>query len=155
MAVVASGIVAFYPPFVYYSGVLMTEGMFLVTAVWALANTVILAEEPTGWRWGLWGLAVGLTVLLRQVFMPMAGLLLLYVLWKSSWRVHWRGLALAGGSEDVRKHEVRLAAPIRSHKGGPLARIEPTALVHIGPEGFSLLGAHHENVRQHAVPRWG
>ena len=97
MALAAAGITALYPFFVYYSGVLMTEGVYLLTATWALVATVALAEEQTGWRWGVWGLAVGLTVLLRQVFVPLAGLLLLYVLWKSGWRVRWRDLALAGG----------------------------------------------------------
>lgn len=97
VALAAAGLTAFYPPFVYYAGVLMTEGVYLLVAAWALAMTAALAQAPSGRRWALWGLAVGLAILLRQVFLPMAALLGLYVLWQRKARVPVGHLALAGG----------------------------------------------------------
>jgi 4-amino-4-deoxy-L-arabinose transferase-like glycosyltransferase len=96
VALVAAAITAGYAYFVYYSATLMTEGLYLMTVVWSLALTLDLAEQPTGRRWAAWGLAVGLAILLRQVFMPMAGLYLLYVLWKAGRRVQVRHVLVAG-----------------------------------------------------------
>jgi hypothetical protein len=62
-----------------------------------LTATLDLAEEPTARRWAVGGLAVSLTSLLRQVFMPMAALFFLYVLWRARLRVKIRDVALAGG----------------------------------------------------------
>ena len=97
VALVAAGITAGYAYFAYYSATLLTDGLYLVTVVWALALTLDLANRPTVRRWAAWGLAVGLASLLRQVFMPMAGLLFLYVLWKAGRRVRLRDVAVAGG----------------------------------------------------------
>lgn len=87
IALVAAGITAFYAYFIYFSATLMTDGPYLVTVTWALILTLDLAERPTLIRWTLWGLAVGLTILLRQVFMPIVLLLLLFIIWKTARRV--------------------------------------------------------------------
>jgi 4-amino-4-deoxy-L-arabinose transferase-like glycosyltransferase len=97
VALVAAGITAGYAYFVYYSATLMTEGLYLVTVVWSLSATLDLAREPTARRWAGWGLAAALASLLRQVYLPMAGLLFAYVLWKRRGRVRVREVALAGG----------------------------------------------------------
>ncbi len=96
VALVAAAITAGYAYFVFYSATLMTEGLYLVLVAWALSLTLDLAEEPSARRWAVWGLAVGLTSLLRQVFMPMAALLFLYVVWKARRRVKIGHVALAG-----------------------------------------------------------
>jgi len=97
VALVAAGITAAYAYFVYFSATIMTEGLYLVMVVWALTATLTLADHPSGRRWALWGLVMGLTTLMRQVFMPMAGLMFLYVLWRAGRRVRIRDVMLAGG----------------------------------------------------------
>jgi 4-amino-4-deoxy-L-arabinose transferase-like glycosyltransferase len=93
----SAGITAGYAYFVYYSAVLMTEGLYLVLVVWALTTTLELADRPTVRRWAVWGLAVGLAILIRQVFLPMAGLLFVYVAWRTRGRVRWLGVLAAAG----------------------------------------------------------
>jgi 4-amino-4-deoxy-L-arabinose transferase-like glycosyltransferase len=95
VALVAAGITAFYAYFIYFSATLMTDGPYLVTVAWALVLTLDLAEQPTAKRWGLWGLAVGLAILLRQVFMPIAGLLFVYIVWTAWRRVNWKHVGIA------------------------------------------------------------
>jgi len=97
VALVAAAITAGYAYFVFYSATLMTEGFYLVTVVWALSLTLDLAEAPSAPRWASWGLAVSLASLLRQVFMPLAALLFLYILWQARRRVKIGHVALAGG----------------------------------------------------------
>lgn len=95
VALVSAAVTAVYAYFVYYSATLMTEGLYLLAIAWSLLLTLDLAEAPTVRRWGLWGLAVGLAILLRQVFMPMAGLLALYVVWRARGRVRLAHLVAA------------------------------------------------------------
>lgn len=97
VALVAAGITAGYAYFVYYSATLMTEGLYLLTVAWALVATLDLADAPTLRRWVGWALAVSLATLQRQVFMPMAGLLCLYVLWRAWRRVQVRDVLVAAG----------------------------------------------------------
>ena len=97
VALVAAGITAFYAYFIYFSATLMTDGPYLVTLAWALILTLDLADQPTRWRWAMWGLAVGLAILLRQVVLPVAGLLFVYILWKAWRRVQWRHILVAAG----------------------------------------------------------
>jgi 4-amino-4-deoxy-L-arabinose transferase-like glycosyltransferase len=97
VALVAAAITAGYAYFVYYSATLMTEGLYLLAVAGSLNATLDLADRPTARRWVAWGLAVALATLFRQVFMPMAVLLFLYVLWKARRRVKIGHVALAGG----------------------------------------------------------
>ncbi len=97
VALVAAAITASYAYFVFYSATLMTEGFYLVTVVWALSLTLDLAKAPSAPRWASWGLAVSLASLLRQVFMPLAALLFLYILWQARRRVKISHVVLAGG----------------------------------------------------------
>ena len=50
VALVAAAITAGYAYFVYYSAVLMTEGLYLLTVVLSLSATLELADRP--WSWG-------------------------------------------------------------------------------------------------------
>jgi hypothetical protein len=95
-ALVAAGITAVYAYFVLYSASLQSEGIYLVLVAWALLLTVKLAEGPTWQRWLAWGLAVTLASLFRQVFMPIAAVLFLYIVFKAGRRVRVVHVALAG-----------------------------------------------------------
>ena len=95
-ALVAAGIAAVYAYFVLYSASLQSEGIYLVLVAWALLVTVKLAEGPTWQRWLAWGLAVTLASLFRQVFMPIAVVLFLYIVFKAGRRVRVAHVALAG-----------------------------------------------------------
>ncbi len=95
MALAAAGITAFYAYFIYFSATLMTDGPYLVTVAWSILLTLDLAEQPSGRQWVLWGLAVGLSTVLRQVYMPIAGLLFLYIVWKARRRVNLLHVAAA------------------------------------------------------------
>ena len=95
VALAAAAITAGYAYFVYYSATLMTEGLYLAAVVWSLSLTLDLAARPSLRRWAAWGLAAGLTTLLRQVFMPMAVLLFLFVLFKAGRRVRLAHVAAA------------------------------------------------------------
>ena len=97
VALLAAGITAFYSYFIYFSATLMTDGPYLVTLAWVLILTLDLADQPTRWRWAMWGLAVGLAILLRQVVLPVAGLLFVYIVWKAWRRVQWRHILVAAG----------------------------------------------------------
>jgi 4-amino-4-deoxy-L-arabinose transferase-like glycosyltransferase len=81
--IIAAAVSAVYTYFVYYSATLMTEGLYLLAVAWALVLTVDLSIQPSMARWALWGLAVGLASLLRQVFMPIALLLFAYAVWRT------------------------------------------------------------------------
>lgn len=95
VALVAAGIAAVYAYFVFFGAVLMTEGLYLIGIAWALDLTLLLARQPTARRWATWGFVVALTCLLRQVFMPIAVLLFLYVLWRARRAVRVGHVALA------------------------------------------------------------
>lgn len=92
----AAAITAGYAYFIYYSATLMTEGLYLMAVVMALLLTLNLAEQPTLRRWLGWGLAMGLAILMRQVFMPIAALFLVYVLFRIGRRVRLFHVLAAG-----------------------------------------------------------
>jgi 4-amino-4-deoxy-L-arabinose transferase-like glycosyltransferase len=96
VALVAAAITAGYAYFVFFSATLMTEAFYLPAIVWVLLLTHELAEQPTAKLWAVWGLAVSLTCLLRQVFMPITALLFLYILLKARRQVKISHVALAG-----------------------------------------------------------
>jgi 4-amino-4-deoxy-L-arabinose transferase-like glycosyltransferase len=97
VALVAAAITAGYAYFVYYSATLMTEGLYLVAVAASLSLTFDLVEQPSLRRWAAWGLVVALASLLRQVYMPMAFLIFLYVLWQGRRRVRPGHVAAAVG----------------------------------------------------------
>ena len=84
---------AFYIYFFYYAGALMTETFYIIGILWTLDCALRLAasrrkgEEdliPAKVQWRLWlelGIAIGITVLLRQVFLLFIPLLYLWLWW--------------------------------------------------------------------------
>jgi hypothetical protein len=85
---------AVYIYFFYYAGGLLTETYYILGILWTLdvalrltADRHTFAPDKTpigaqGWRlWLEFGLAIGVTVLLRQVFLLFAPFLLLWVWW--------------------------------------------------------------------------
>ncbi len=105
---------AIYLYFVYYAGGLLTETFYFVGILWTLDAALRIASTEAGqarrWQWLELGLAIGLTVLLRQVFVLFVPLLFLWLWWNvpaqrsaSSWSATARarlsilpGLLVAG-----------------------------------------------------------
>lgn len=81
----AALLAAVYAYFVYYGGALMTEPFYILAILWVLDISIRLVsangvEKRTG-NWLLVGVAMGLTVLLRQVFLIMIPFILLWLAW--------------------------------------------------------------------------
>lgn len=73
VGLVAAGISAVYIYFVYYGAALMTEPFYITAILWSLLLAMQLAESDSRGRdikLGLWlGIAIGITIVLRQVFL--------------------------------------------------------------------------------------
>jgi hypothetical protein len=87
---VAAAISAVYVYFFYYAGGLLTESFYLVGILWTFDVTFRIldrshaAEQSGRAPWRLWlelGLALGVTGLLRQVFLLFAPFLFLWLWW--------------------------------------------------------------------------
>jgi 4-amino-4-deoxy-L-arabinose transferase-like glycosyltransferase len=81
-AALFSGVYAY---FVYYSGSLITESFFVLATLWVLDLAMSLVTPKHGnsesrWQWIALGCAVGVAVLLRQVFLLFIPLLLGWLL---------------------------------------------------------------------------
>jgi hypothetical protein len=93
VGLVSAALSAIYIYFVYYAGALMTETFYITGILWTLDCALRLLEQgkrgegSTGAShsgWGLWlelGLAIGVTVLLRQLFLLFVPFLLLWLWW--------------------------------------------------------------------------
>jgi hypothetical protein len=87
--VVAAAISAFYAYFVFYGGALMTESFYIAAILWALDIATAMTDEsnrPPGaiepLSWAKLGLACAVAVLLRQVFLLLVPVILLWVAWR-------------------------------------------------------------------------
>jgi len=86
---VAAALSAVYIYFFYYAGGLLTEGFYLVGILWTFDTALRILEahrtnEQTRIPWRLWlelGLAIGVTGLLRQVFLLFGPFLYLWLWW--------------------------------------------------------------------------
>lgn len=88
VGLVASGIMACYAYFIYYAATLMTENFYIIGILWVLDLAGQLGHaghrSPAILRRGLLlGLALGMTILLRQVFLLFIPVLFLWLLWRS------------------------------------------------------------------------
>lgn len=90
---VSAALSALYAYFIYYSGSLMTEAFYVTAILWALDIALALAHGASARSgikkfipWILLGLAFGAAVLLRQVFLPLVPLILLWLAWKLHYR---------------------------------------------------------------------
>ncbi len=83
IGLVAAAIGAVYIYLFYYSAALITEGFYICGILWTLDLTIQIARSPeTKMRhWLLLGVAIGLTVLLRQLFLLFVPFLLLWLWW--------------------------------------------------------------------------
>lgn len=87
VGLVAASISAVYIYFFYYAGALITETFYIIGILWILDCTfrlIAAARGDSGIRWRLWlelGLAMGVTVLLRQVFLLFLPFLFLWLWW--------------------------------------------------------------------------
>lgn len=87
-ALLAAAWSAVYGYLAYYAGALMTESFYIVGLLWVLDCTLRLAPgappptAPAWWRWAELGIALGVTALLRQVFLPCVPVLLGWLYWQ-------------------------------------------------------------------------
>lgn len=106
---IAGVLSAVYIYFFYYAGALITETFYITCILWTFDASLRLPSkkgEPAGWlAWLELGLAIGMTVLLRQVFLLFVPFLFLWIWWNdratenAKWKqtLHWsavRGLLL-------------------------------------------------------------
>lgn len=83
VGIIAAGIIAFYIYFIYYSGALMTEPFYTTAILYSLLVAIQLSENKskhTDIKLGIFlGIALGITVLLRQVFLLFIPFLFLWI----------------------------------------------------------------------------
>ena len=87
VGLVAAGLTAVYAYFIYYAATLMTESFYIIGILWTLdlATELGKQEQTTSHavRKTLFlGLALGITVLLRQVFLLFMPILFAWLLWQ-------------------------------------------------------------------------
>lgn len=103
VGLIAAGVNALYTYFIYYAATLMTEPFYITGLLVVLLLATRLADEENN-RKTLWlaaglGLSLGMTVLLRQLFLLVVPFIFLWLWWahyrkKSSWPVGSTLLAL-------------------------------------------------------------
>jgi hypothetical protein len=88
VGLVAAALAAIYIYFIYYAGNLMTETFYITAILWSMdvsGQLVLISEKKplaTILRYGLLlGLALSMTVLLRQVFLLFIPILSVWLLW--------------------------------------------------------------------------
>lgn len=83
IALLAAAIGAVYIYFFYYTGSLITEGFYITGILWVFDTAVAITQTATpGTRqWAMLGIALGVTILLRQLFLLFLPFLLLWLWW--------------------------------------------------------------------------
>ena len=101
----AAIITAGYLYFIYYAGALMTETFYIIGILWCLDLALSIGQSETGGsprHWIMLGLALGITLLLRQVFMLFTPFLFGWLLWQikphgaRGWRRIVQNVAVCG-----------------------------------------------------------
>lgn len=97
IGLIAAAIVAIYAYFFYYAASLITEGFYIVAILWSfdLALQISQSDEPQIRHWLLLGLALGVAVLLRQLFLLFIPFSLFWLWWAA--RPNFRYLLLPLG----------------------------------------------------------
>lgn len=100
VALIAAAWSACYGYFVYYGAALLTETFYITALLWTFDLTLGLANslkfgKPIQFKrtWLLLGLAIGIAILLRQLFMFFVPFLLLWLAWAArpvgmTWKAH-------------------------------------------------------------------
>lgn len=122
---IAAAWTALYGYFIYYAAALMTEAFYVVSILWTLDAVLRLtdsfgaAQQPRTVvvRWLELGLAIGVTILLRQVFLLVVPFLFAWLLWA---RVDHDGPS---------NHPRLLRAAVRVAGGGLVAGAVVAALI--------------------------
>lgn len=99
VGLVAAALMAVYIYFVYYAAALMTETFYITGVLWTLDLAGQLGRHPdsvetpkrASLQWIWLGLALGVTILLRQVFLLFVPILFAWLLWQS---YRYRGRSL-------------------------------------------------------------
>ncbi|MCA9916328.1 MAG: hypothetical protein KC445_00170 [Anaerolineales bacterium] len=83
IALLAAAIGAVYIYFFYYTGSLITEGFYITGILWTFDTAVSITQTQTvrTKQWAVFGLAMGITVLLRQLFLLFLPFLVLWLWW--------------------------------------------------------------------------
>lgn len=163
VGVLAAGFSAIYIYFFYYAGGLLTESFYFVGILWTLDVAMrVAAQRDRPLRWRLWvelGLAIGVTGLLRQVFLLVVPFLFLWIWWslsapaasaRRSIRQFLRSDVLLGMASTVAV-VVLLIAPwtIRNYRAfGAFTPLNTNA-------GFAFFWGNHPTYGAHFVPLLG
>ena len=75
----AAAISAIYVYFVYYAAALMTESFYIICILWSFSLAMQIREKGSRSQWIQLGLALGITVLFRQVFLLIIPFLFLWI----------------------------------------------------------------------------
>lgn len=96
----AAALTAIYPYFVYYAATLMTEPFYITAILAGLSFAILLREalqSGAGWmnrQTLLYSLALGLalsvTILLRQLFLLFIPVIFFWIWMANGWRITWR-----------------------------------------------------------------
>ncbi len=96
IGLIAAAWTAVYPYFIYYASALMTETYYIVGILWTMDCGLRIGQEKIGkhWRdnWKIWvelGAAIGVTILLRQVFLIWVPFLFFWLSWTGSGKTGW------------------------------------------------------------------
>jgi hypothetical protein len=83
IALLAAAIGAVYIYFFYYTASLITEGFYITGILWVFDTAVSITQSSkvTTKQWALLGLALGITILLRQLFLLFMPFLFLWLWW--------------------------------------------------------------------------
>ena len=108
VGLVAAALAVVYAYFVYYAGALMTETFYILAILWSfdLATEMALERRSDGGtprspgrrQWLLLGVALGVAVLLRQLFLLFIPVLLAWLVWT---------LSLSGDRKSRRERDLR------------------------------------------------
>lgn len=101
----AAALTAIYPYFIYYAATLMTEPFYITAILAALSFAMLLRQAlqaDAGWMnrqtmsYSLaLGLALSVTILLRQLFLLFIPVIFFWIWMANSWRITWRLAASA------------------------------------------------------------
>ena len=83
VGLLAAAIGAVYIYFFYYTASLITEGFYITGILWTFdtAVAIVQSQKVTTRQWVTLGLAMGITILLRQLFLLFVPFLLLWLWW--------------------------------------------------------------------------